>query len=234
LEFWLDDELMQKIANENNLSETAFFVKENESFRIRWFTPTDEVDLCGHATLSSSYIIFDKLDYGKDEISFISKSGNLSVDRTGDLINLNFPSRNPIPIEPDKKLLDALKLEPVEVLFDKTTVCVFETEDQIKNLNPDVQKFLDVDTHGVIVTSQGISSDFVSRFFAPDVGINEDPVTGYAHTLLIPYWAAKLNKNKLHAFQLSKRGGEIFCENLDGRVLISGRASIYLEGKIYI
>ena len=225
---------MQKIANENNLSETAFFVQENESFRIRLFTPTDEVDLCGHATLASSYIIFDKLDYGKDEISFISKSGNLSVDRTGDLINLNFPSRNPIPIEPDKKLLDALKLEPVEVLFDKTTVCVFETEDQIKNLNPDVQKFLDVDTHGVIVTSQGISSDFVSRFFAPDVGINEDPVTGYAHTLLIPYWAAKLNKNKLHAFQLSKRGGEIFCENLDGRVLISGRASIYLEGKIYI
>ena len=150
------------------------------------------------------------------------------------MINLNFPARNPKKIEPDTKLLKALNSFPHEVLFDKTTVCVFSKEEHVRNLKPEINKFLDIDTHGVIVTAKGDEVDFVSRFFAPDVGINEDPVTGYAHTLLIPYWSSRLNKDKLHALQLSTRGGELFCENLNGRVKISGRASLYMEGNIYL
>ena len=234
LENWLDNEILQNIANENNLSETAFFVKENNSFHIRWFTPASEVDLCGHATLAASFILFNKLNYLEEKIIFKSKSGELIVEKNNDLISLNFPARNPEKINADEVLLNALTKKPLEVYFDKSIVCVFENETQIRKLNPRIKDFLNLQTHGVIITAPGDNVDFVSRFFAPDVGIDEDPVTGYAHTLLIPLWTRKLNKNKLTALQVSKRGGELFCENLNGRVKISGNAVLYSEGEIFI
>jgi PhzF family phenazine biosynthesis protein len=234
LENWLDDKILQKIANENNLSETAFFIKTKNGFHIRWFTPTSEVDLCGHATLASCYVLFNILKYEQEKIEFNSKSGKLVVTKENNLISLNFPARNPKMIELNPLLSYALKSEPQEVYFDKSIVCVFENEDQIRELKPNIKDFLKLETHGVIITAPGEKVDFVSRFFAPDVGIDEDPVTGYAHTLLIPLWAHKLNKNKLTALQVSKRGGELFCENLAGRVKISGKAVLYLKGEIYI
>lgn len=234
LDSWLDDALMQKIANENNLSETAFFVQLGNKFHIRWFTPTSEVDLCGHATLASAYVIFNILDYGSDKIKFDSKSGELIVERENDLIKLNFPSRNPKQITAEEILLNSLPVKPLEVYFDKSLVCVFEKESQVRSLSPKIKEFLKLNTHGVIITAPGNKVDFVSRFFAPDVGIDEDPVTGYAHTLLIPLWSKKLNKNKLHALQVSKRGGELFCEDLEERVKISGKAILYSKGEIFI
>jgi len=234
LETWLEASIMQNIAAENNLAETAFFVKEELGYRIRWFTPTSEVDLCGHATLASAYVLFSKLDYAEDKIVFASKSGELIVEKEGELLSLNFPARNPKTIEADKLLLNALPIAPKEILFDKTTICVFDTEEQIRSIQPKIKEFLKIQTHGVIITAPGEDVDFVSRFFAPDVGIDEDPVTGYAHTLLIPYWANRLKKNKLHALQVSKRGGELFCENLNGRVKISGTGILYLEGTISV
>jgi len=203
-------------------------------FRIRWFTPAREVDLCGHATLASAYVLFNNLNFPDPKIEFISKSGQLIVERDGELLSLNFPARNPQPIEMKNELLDALTIIPQEVLFDKTTLCVYENEQQVKQLKPIIKDFLKLNTHGVIITAPGDSADFVSRFFAPDVGIDEDPVTGYAHTLLIPFWTKKLKKQKLHALQISERGGELFCEHLEGRVIISGKAVLYLEGEIYI
>lgn len=232
LDSWLDDDIMQKIANENNLSETAFFVNEGQHYRIRWFTPTSEVDLCGHATLASAFTLFNKLGYSKGYIEFMSRSGKLIVEKKDDLLNLNFPARNPQPIKPNSMLLDALGVTPKEVFFDKSTICVLENEEVVRTLAPNVKEFLKLNTHGVIITSEGNNVDFVSRFFAPDVGIDEDPVTGYAHTLLTPLWAKKLGKSKLHALQVSKRGGELFCEHLADRVSIAGKAVLYLEGNI--
>jgi PhzF family phenazine biosynthesis protein len=234
LDNWLEEEVMQNIALENNLSETAFFIKENDKYHIRWFTPTNEVDLCGHATLASSFVLFNILGNNSKKIVFHSRSGELIVEKERELISLNFPARNPKNIKTDKILLEALTEKPTEVLFDKSTVCVFDSEDQIRNMKPRIRDFLKLNTHGVIITAPGNEADFVSRFFAPDVGIDEDPVTGYAHTILIPYWAKRLNKQKLHALQVSKRVGELFCENLGKRVKISGNAVLYLEGEITI
>ncbi|MCB0743261.1 MAG: PhzF family phenazine biosynthesis protein [Ignavibacteriae bacterium] len=234
LENWLDDSVMQNIAAENNLAETAFFVLEDSGYRIRWFTPTSEVDLCGHATLASSFVLFNILNFTENKIEFNSRSGKLIVTKENELISLNFPARNPKPIEFDEILIAALGVKPSEILFDKSTICVFENEEIVRKLKPQIKDFLKLNTHGVIITSQGNDVDFVSRFFAPDVGIDEDPVTGYAHTLLIPYWAKRLNKTKLNALQVSKRGGELFCEYLDERVKISGNAALYLEGEISI
>ncbi len=234
LENWLDDLTMQNIAAENNLAETAFFVEENTGYRIRWFTPISEVDLCGHATLASSFVLFNILNINTDTIEFNSRSGKLIVTKENNLISLNFPARNPKPIEAEDGLISALGQLPNDVLFDKSIVCIFENEEVIRNLKPDIKSFLKLKTHGVIITAPGNNVDFVSRFFAPDVGIDEDPVTGYAHTLLIPYWAKKLSKTKLSALQVSKRGGELFCESLNDRVMISGNAVLYLEGEIRI
>ena len=234
LDKWLEDDMLQNIALENNLSETAFFIKEENRLHIRWFTPTSEVDLCGHATLASSFLLFNILGYESNRIVFNSKSGELIVEKENELISLNFPARNPQAINADKLLVEALTENPSEVLFDKSTVCVFDNEDQIRKMKPKITDFLKLNTHGVIITAPGDKVDFVSRFFAPDVGIDEDPVTGYAHTILIPYWAKRLNKQKLHALQVSKRGGELFCENLGKRVKISGNAVLYLEGEVTI
>lgn len=234
LDQWLDDKVMQSIASENNLSETAFFVKENDNYKIRWFTPTNEVDLCGHATLATAFVLFNVLGDKSDKIAFNSKSGELIVKKKNDLISLNFPKREPKTIVGNKLLIEALTENPKEVLFNKSTLCLFETEEQVRQLKPKIREFLKLQTHGVIITAPGNRVDFVSRFFAPDVGIDEDPVTGYAHTLLVPYWARRLNKSKLHALQVSQRGGELFCELIDKRVIIAGYATLYLEGTIII
>lgn len=234
LENWLETDLMQKIAFENNLSETAFFVPNSKGFHIRWFTPTEEVDLCGHATLASSFVIFNYLSYNKDRIYFDSQSGELVVDRKGDLITLNFPVRIPEPYTPPDGFLDLFPIKPIEALFNKSTVLVFESEKIIREMEFDIKGLLKFNTHGVIITAKGDNVDFVSRFFAPDAGIEEDPVTGYAHTILVPYWSAKLGKKKLHALQVSKRGGELFLENLGERVTISGKAIIYSKGYLYL
>lgn len=234
LENWLEDKVLQNIAMENNLSETAFFVKNENSYDIRWFTPNSEVDLCGHATLASAFIIFNYFDFETPEIVFNSKSGSLKVTKHEELLSLNFPSRNPKEIDVPKILINALEDIPSKVLFDKTILCIFDSEEKVKNLKPQIKEFLKLKTHGVIISAPGENVDFVSRFFAPDVGIDEDPVTGYAHTLLIPYWSKELEKDMLTAKQISKRGGELFCENHGERVVISGKAVLYCKGTIYL
>jgi predicted PhzF superfamily epimerase YddE/YHI9 len=230
LEEWPDDVLLQKIAMENNLSETAFFVKRGSNYHIRWMTPMSEVDLCGHATLASAFIIFNFIDKDTERILFDSRSGELVVTRSADLLSLDFPARVPFPAAAPPTLLEAFPDVPVEILFNKTYLLAFDSEKIVREMAPDFRKLLDVDTHGAIITAPGDAVDFVSRFFAPDVGVNEDPVTGYAHTLLVPYWAHKLGKKCLHALQVSPRGGELFCEHLGERVKISGHAVLFFEG----
>ncbi len=234
LDSWISDELMQKIAAENNLSETAFFVKEGNSYKIKWFTPTTEIDLCGHATLASAYVIFNILDYKKPSISFKYKFGELVVDKKGDLLEMDFPSNKPTKIDEPDKLAEALGDQPISYFKNGFTIALFENETQVRNLKPDFGKLKGICDHGTIVTAPGDQVDFVSRMFAPDLGINEDPVTGSAHTELIPFWAEKLNKLKLTARQISNRGGELSCELKGNRVKMAGEAALYLVGEIYI
>ena len=233
---WLPDEVMQKIAIENNLAETAFFVKTNGGYKLRWFTPEYEIDLCGHATLASAHILFTELTYGGEEIHFETvKAGILHVKRDGDRYTMDFPSRPPIPIDAPVGLTEALSdKQPVEVLRSRDYFIVYESEDDIRDISPDFFALSKMDTVGVIVTAPGKDVDFVSRFFAPGAGIQEDPVTGSAHCNLIPYWAKKLGKDKLHAYQLSSRKGEVWCELKGDRVLMSGNVVTYLSGEISI
>jgi PhzF family phenazine biosynthesis protein len=236
LESWLDTEVMQSIAAENNLSETAFLVpKLRGRYEVRWFTPSVEVDLCGHATLASAFVIFSFVDNILTSVDFETASGLLSVTRSGDLLSMNFPARLPEPAEKSPVISQALGAEPLEVLKSRDLLAVFQDESTIRDMNPDFEKLKQIrDTFAVIVTAQGEKSDFVSRFFAPNAGVSEDPVTGSAHCTLIPYWAERLKKNQLHAFQLSRRGGELFCENAGDRVRISGRAVLYAKGELYL
>lgn len=235
LETWLPDETMQSIALENNLSETAFFVKRDGLYEIRWFTPTFEIDLCGHATLASAFVIFDVLGLETTTIKFHShRSGELSVEKLGDRLILDFPSRPVSPAEAPDGLVEAIGKQPKEVLKARDFFLVFENEQEVRNIKPDFAKLLEIDSHGFIVTAKGDDADFVSRFFAPEVGVFEDPVTGSAHCNLIPYWAEKLGKNTLLARQVSARGGELFCELAGDRVKIGGNAVLYLKGEIYI
>lgn len=232
LESWLPDHLLQAIAMENNLSETAFFVKNNNNYDLRWFTPTNEVDLCGHATLASSYVIFKYLRPELETIIFNSASGPLTVRKINDAIELNFPA---LPLErsnPPQALIDGLKIQPLEVYRSKDYLVVLEDEGQVRSVQPDFSLLNQVQARGVIITAPGIESDFVSRFFAPQVGVPEDPVTGSAHCALAPYWAKRLGKNKLHAKQLSTREGDLFCTVENNRVLLQGKAVEYLKGNI--
>jgi PhzF family phenazine biosynthesis protein len=232
---WIDDALMESIATENNLSETAFFVDRGEWFEITWFTPAAEVDLCGHATLASAHIIFNHLNYPYDVIMFDTKHhGPLYARRHGDLISLDFPASKPEKVPVPDQLILALGCIPSQLYATRDFMAVFETQEEILAIKPDFNLFSKLDKMGVAVTAPGRESDFVSRFFAPAVGVNEDPVTGSVHTTLIPYWAERLGKKTLHALQLSKRGGELFCELNDDRVLISGRSVTFLEGEICI
>ena len=235
LEEWLDADLMQKIALENNLSETAYFVKKDDVYEIRWFTPTYEIDLCGHATLASAYIIFEVLKLEENLVKFYShKSGELSVAKKGEVLILDFPSRPVSFVEPPNGLIEAIGKEPKEVLKARDYFLVYENEQEILDIAPNFSKLLEIDAHGFIVTAKGDSADFVSRFFAPEVGVFEDPVTGSAHCNLIPFWAERLGKNELFARQVSARGGELFCELKGDRVKIGGNAVLYLKGEIYI
>jgi len=234
LEKWLEDDLMQAIALENNLSETAFFVPLAQGYHIRWFTPASEVDLCGHATLASAYVLFTYLAPSMTKVSFQSRSGLLTVSKQGDLLSMDFPSQPPVPCKAPSELIEALGKKPSEVLRSQDYILLFSREEDIRDLDPEMTLLKKVDLRGVTVTAKGKDVDFVSRFFAPKYGVNEDPVTGSAHCALVPYWAKKLGKKNLHAHQVSKRGGELFCQDQGDRVIISGRAVAYMQGVISI
>jgi PhzF family phenazine biosynthesis protein len=234
LDQWLKDPILQFIAAENNLSETAFLVPKESRYELRWFTPKVEVDLCGHGTLASAFAVFEYVNPNVQQVDFHTKSGLLSVARKGDLLTMNFPSRRPEPCLPPDQLGEILGIPPIRTLRARDLLVVYEEEDQVRRLQPDLERVAALDPFAVIVTAPGKNSDFVSRFFAPKVGVPEDPVTGSAHCSLIPYWSERLGKKELHALQLSERGGQIFCLDLGDRVSIGGRAVAYLSGTIKI
>jgi PhzF family phenazine biosynthesis protein len=224
---------MQSIAAENNLAETAFFVAGPDRYHLRWFTPTTEVDLCGHATLASAWVLFEQLGVKGSEVSFDTRSGVLTVKKSGDLLAMDFPSRPGVPATAPAGLAAGLGVDATEVLKARDYMVVLESEDAVRAIKPDFAELMKVDTWGIIVTAPGKDADFVSRFFAPGHGVPEDPVTGSSHCTLIPYWAKRLGKSRLTAHQASVRGGELFCEDLGTRVSIAGRAALYLEGSIH-
>lgn len=234
LEQWIDDELMQKIAAENNLSETAFFVKKDSEYELRWFTPKGEIDLCGHATLGTSYIIFNYIDKNASSVKFNTKSGILEVSKDGNLLTMIFPSREAEKCEAPEALIKGLGKTPVEVYKARDYMAVFEKEEDILNLQLNMEELKKLDSVGVIVTAKGNEVDFVSRFFAPKLGVNEDPVTGSSHCTLIPYWSKVLNKKELNDLQLSERKGKLYCADLGDKVRISGEVALYLEGNILV
>lgn len=236
LEHWLPDDLMQRIAIENSVAETAFFIPINGGFEIRWFTPEIEMDLCGHATLATAHVIARHLNYSEPSIKFQSLSGELMVIVQDELLTLNFPSRKPEPSDVPQIILDAFQEKPVEVLKSRDYLLVFETEEIIRQIEPNqsILNQINLDPGGVVVTAQGNEVDFVSRYFTPQASIFEDPVTGSAHCSLIPYWSKKLGKTSLHALQVSPRVGKLYCQDLGERVLISGQAVTYLEGWITV
>jgi len=234
LETWLPEKIMQSIAAENNLSETAFFVPEDNGYHIRWFTPTSEVDLCGHATLASAYVLFNILGHKQKKIVFDSKSGPLSVTKDNEQLIMDFPAQPPVICETPKEIVDAFGKAPLECLKSEDFLVVFGDETDIELASPDFEKLKKLDLRGVIITARSTRYDFVARFFAPKYGIPEDPVTGSAYTQLAPYWADKLGSKRFSVRQQSSRGGELSCEIVDGRVFIYGKAIIYLEGKIKI
>jgi len=234
LESWLPDELLQRIAAENDLSETAFFTRQRNHFHLRWLTPTTEVDLCGHATLATAHVLFSELSEKADQLSFQTLSGRLSAARRGDMIELDFPSRPPAACEAHEKVAKALGSRPAELRKSRDYVAVFNSEAEVAELTPDMELVSGLDCLGLIVTARGNGCDFVSRFFAPQAGVPEDPVTGSAHSSLIPFWAERLGKTELFAKQISKRGGELCCRNFGERVGIAGRAVVYVRGEIEI
>ena len=238
LDKWLEDQLLQKIAAENNLAETAFFVSHDDGYQIRWFTPLAEVDLCGHATLASAHVLFEELGCGSSELLFYSKSGQLQVskinDQNNDLIALDFPTQKPVECDVPQGLEDALGIDISLCLKNEIYIVVLADEDEVVKLSPNFTKLLNLGIRGVAVTALSSNYDFINRYFAPLIGINEDSVTGSAYTKLIPYWSQKLNKKHMIAKQVSDRGGEVFCELVDDRVKIAGTAVKYLSGKIYI
>ncbi|MEI7595730.1 MAG: PhzF family phenazine biosynthesis protein [Bacteroidota bacterium] len=238
LENWIDDKLLQNIASENFLPETAFIVKSGlyNTYDLRWFTPEIEMDLCGHATLASAFVIFNFLNTKIDSVEFNTQSGKLIVTRENDLLTLDFPSRIPVKAELPKLIIEGIGLKPLEVFKARDYVLVYENEEIIKNINPNQELLnqINLDPGGIIVTAPGNKTDFVSRFFTPQASIFEDPVTGSAHCSLIPLWSHKLKKLEMTALQLSKRGGKILCKNQDTRILISGKCKTFLIGIIHI
>ena len=232
LQEWLNDTVLQSIAEENNLSETAFFIPAENGFELRWFTPVAEVDLCGHATLASAHVLFEHLGYSKPEVIFQTKSGQLIVANKGESYEMNFPVREPQHCAAPPALLEGLVAVPQEILASDDYLVVFSSEETVQNLEPNFSLLSQIGLRGVIVTAPGKSVDFVSRFFAPKLGINEDPVTGSAHCQLTPYWAKRLGKTKLQARQISRRGGSISCELKESRVLLSGHAITFMVAEI--
>lgn len=234
LEDWLPDDVLQAIAEENNLAETAFYVRRDGGYELRWFTPAKEVDLCGHATLAAAHVLFQSDRLAESRVTFQSRSGPLRVFREGDLLTLDFPAQPPVRCEVPPGMADGLGAMPCECYRAMDYMAVFESEDLIRSLAPDFRRLRSLELRGVIVTAAGKTTDFVSRFFAPNYGIDEDPVTGSAHCTLAPYWANRLGKSILTARQLSKRTGQLRCRVEGERVFISGRTVPYLEGTINI
>lgn len=236
LKEWLSDELMQKIASENNLSETAFYVRTQNGFHIRWFTPAVEVALCGHATLATAHVIFNIEKYPNDVIELDSKSGILKVTKKGKFFELDFPAQKIELAEPPQNLIEAIGKKPIEIhkAVDDYFL-VYKSGADIAEMKPNFSLLKNVKARGIIVTAKGKGKiDFVSRFFAPGSGIDEDPVTGSAHTKLVPYWANKLNKQSFLAHQISERKGVLYCKLEGDRVLMAGKTKLYLKGKIYV
>ena len=255
LESWLDDARLQAIAAENNLAETAFFVRRDPgarstdaaartdasagpgagaSFDLRWFTPTQEVDLCGHATVASAFVLFQHLGHRERSVTFHSRSGPLGVSEANGLYTMHFPRWDPSPCEAPRGLVEGLGRRPAEILRKRDFVAVYDTEDDVKSLRPDFGVLARIDALGIVATAPGTSCDFVSRFFAPGAGVPEDPATGSTHCELIPSWSRRLGKTSLRARQLSARGGEFLCEDLGEAVAISGKAVLYLEGMAHL
>ena len=235
LDEWLKDETMQNIAAENNLADTAFVVERDNYFDLRWFTPATEIDLCGHATLASAFVVTNYLDSGMSVMDFHTKSGVLSVEKNGDLFEMDFPSRKPEKIEITPLMEQAVGEPVLEAHKSRDLLLLLDSEEQVKSLQPDLNLVANLpDCFALIVTAKSDRVDFVSRFFAPNAGISEDPVTGSSHSTLIPFWAEKLDKESMTAQQLSKRGGMLYCKNCGDRVKISGRATLYLHGEILL
>jgi len=238
----IPDETMQNIAMENNLSETAFLLKQDGYYDLRWFTPQVEVDLCGHATMASAYILFRSLEKNTNVLKFHTLSGVLTVEQKGDMLWMNFPSRPAVQGSRYDSIGRAFGVEKYEVYKSADLLVVIDNEETIKSISPDFDILKNVkieadipgDDFGVIITAPGGDCDFVSRFFAPNAGINEDPVTGRAHCVLIPYWSKRLGKSSMTARQLSKRGGQIWCEDAGDRVMIGGKAVLYSSGEIHV
>lgn len=232
---WLDDALLQNIANENNLSETAFYIYRDGKYHIRWFTPAVEVDLCGHATLAAAYVQFYHENYSSDILNYESRSGMLSVKRSNDMLTMNFPADKINKADLSEDLISCFNITPVEVYKGISDyLLIFRNEDEIENIKFDLFNIAKIKARGIIISAKGENSDFVSRFFAPQSGVNEDPVTGSAHTTLTNYWSNALNKNEFTAVQLSERKGFLTCKNLGERIEISGKARLYMLGEISV
>jgi PhzF family phenazine biosynthesis protein len=234
LDGMISDEMMQLIAAENNLSETAYIFDKDGVRNIRWFTPSCEVALCGHATLASAHILFNEEGFNEDVIEFMSKSGILRVSRKGEELELDFPVAELTPCETDPRIEKSLGIKPLETYTGTDILAVFENENDIKNFKPDFRLLAELESRCVIVTAKGSECDFVSRVFGPAVGIDEDPVTGSAHCILTPYWAEKLGKKKMNARQISPRGGKLTCTLEGDRVKIAGKSVTYLKGMITV
>jgi PhzF family phenazine biosynthesis protein len=233
LETWPEDPLLQAVAAENNLSETAFLVPAGREYELRWFTPKVEVDLCGHATLAAAHVLLAFIHPQWTEVAFQTRqSGRLTVFREGDRLVMDFPKRPPLPCPAPEGFSEIMGLSPLATYRSRDLMAVFETEKEVRSLTPDLNRLAALDLFAVIVTAPGKDCDFVSRFFAPRVGVPEDPVTGSAHCTLVPYWSERLNKKELHARQVSPRGGELFCRLQGDRVFIGGRAKTFLTGTI--
>lgn len=236
LDKWLSDEQLMLIAAENAVPETAFFIPEKDGYHLRWFTPDIEMDLCGHATLATAHVLFKHLNYQDNSISFNTQSGMLTVEREGDLLVLDFPSRMPSPSVLPEILLNGLNIKPKEIYKARDYVLIYDNEEDIKQIKPDREKFdqINIDPGGIIVTATGKNVDFVSRFFTPQASIFEDPVTGSAHCSLAPFWGKRLNKSELTALQLSERCGKLTCVVVNNRVKLKGQAITYMHGSIIL
>ncbi len=237
LDDWLPDDVMRKIAAENNLSETAFFVRRGDAFDLRWFTPAVEIDLCGHATLAAAFVLMTRIEPDRTAATFHSRSGPLRVTRDGDFFTLDFPARPPAPAAEPEGLTAALGVSPFAVLLARDTIAVLDSAEAVRRLSPDMGRLAGVGGFAVCATAPGTGRDadvdFVSRFFAPAQGIPEDPVTGSSHCSLVPYWAARLGKRILRARQVSARGGELTCTLAGDRVRIAGRAVLVVTGLVH-
>ena len=231
---WLSDEQLQAIAAENNLSETAYFVPRGECYELRWFTPEIEVDLCGHATLAAAWVLIHQLADAPEVLRFATRSGELRVTRNGDELAMDFPAKLPQPCEPPDGMLSALGIEQADVFSTDDYIVLLEDEAQVAALTPDFARLKGLPKRGIAVTAKSARFDFISRWFGPNVGVNEDPVTGSAHTSLAPFWAERLGKNRLTAEQGGKRRGQLRCELKGDRVIISGHGVLYLQGTIYL